>query len=124
MARKKKNPAAVAAADGAQDSFASGAPYHQKNQPENDTVLDSCREAQQAASLRKALNAARLESAALALKCGFVQSGPRWLRQCPGCKRFVELRIEPNGEVYAISHNGFCDDVLRIQQLLVDEGFQ
>ncbi|QIG96590.1 hypothetical protein [Bradyrhizobium sp. 6(2017)] len=136
MAHKRKNRAGHGT-PGRGRNFSAGkqkAPAHKalagqatasrRNRPHNDAVWDTCREAQEAAASREARNAARLKSAALSLNCGFVQSGARWERQCPGCKRLVELRIEPNGEVYAISYYGFCDGILRIHRLLSDAGFQ
>jgi hypothetical protein len=126
MARKK-NPGSARTRRvlGKRKPALSGSTCHQKKRPDIDVILDACRVAQEVAALCEAQDAAKVESAALALGIFEPNENGRWVHQCPDCRQSVTLGITVNGHVRASSSGQkTCHKVPRINQWLCDNGFQ
>jgi len=120
---QKKNPgsAGTLRGTGKHEPAVSGATYHKKKRPDNETI--SCRKSLDADASRKAQADAKLQSAALRLGFAKNEDG-RWEKQCPGCGAKVGLYTAPNGHVRASGSNPKCGAVPSLQHWLLDEGFQ
>lgn len=124
MARKKNPGSASVFRRGKHTPVVSSATRQRNKQPDIDVILDECRVAQEVAAFCKAQDAAKVESAALAL--GFFERNEngRWVHQCPDCRQTVTLGITVNGDVRASSSGQTtCHKVPRINQWLCDNGF-
>ena len=124
---KKKNPgsAGMRRGTGKHTPAAGDATHHKKKRPDIEAIRDACRVAHEVAAFCKAQDAAKVESAALALGLFEPSENGQWVHECPDCRQTVTLGITLNNDVRASSSGEkTCHKVPLIQQWLRDNGFQ
>src|SRR5438132_1036611 len=139
IARKSKRPAAGSTAVRAQGSSANSTRDHQTTQPDNDSIFNSCRQAQDADAALKAQDAPGTKLQAAATRLGFTwtsfgaitrpsfsrAAGGEWVRKCQ-CGGDAVLSQGKDGDVRVAEWDAgpTCTAVEEIQRCLCDEGFQ